>query len=511
MGYDKEAFVVAFLNTKNRVIDHEVVSVGTINSSIVHPREVFRNAIINKANSVILCHNHPSGDLTPSAEDISITERLKETGNLLGIRVLDHLIINGINMSEIYSFKTHGVLETPKTYNTAKSVLNEETDYNFTKATNKQSVVYNVPMQEHDYPLPDHDISIADRNSYGYLNDEMLPLSQERAAELFEQDLTVYMLYEDDTEAMAFDREDIDNHSGLFGIEKNDWTALQDYEELKGDGRLPPEIQEQLFLESTKNAFAIYQLKSGEEYRDYRFEGLERLQNAGLEVTHENYDFIYTASIADFNGSVNSTLNQLYEQFNINHPTGFTGHSMSVSDIIVLKINDVVSSHYVDRFGFQELPQFLEPAPLVPDHFLTGERIDTPRGCFSLTSMTKEQMAAAGYGYHHSSDDGKYHIMGNSTRAFAIKNEDSYLRTAEISTEQNFNKIDGILNNQPTVAELEETVKSGGTISLLDLANAVQAEKREKRTSVVEQLKSKPPQEKEKSKKAPSVDAEMER
>ena len=94
--YDKEAFVVAFLNTKNRVIDHEVVSVGTINSSIVHPREVFRNAIINKANSVILCHNHPSGDLTPSTEDINITRRLKETGNLLGIKVLDHLIISGL-------------------------------------------------------------------------------------------------------------------------------------------------------------------------------------------------------------------------------------------------------------------------------------------------------------------------------------------------------------------------------------------------------------------------------
>ena len=264
-------------------------------------------------------------------------------------------------------------------------------------------------------------------------------------------------------------------------------------------------------MESTKDAFAIYQLKRGEEYRDYRFEGLERLQNARLEVTHENYDFIYTASLSNFNGNVNGTLNKLYEQFNINHPAGFTGHSLSVSDIIVLKIDDIVSSHYVDSFGFQELPQFLEPALLVPDHFLTGERIDTPRGSFSLTSMTKEQMAAAGYGYHHSSDDGKHHIMGNGTRAFAIKNEDSYLRTAEISTEQNFNKIDGILNNQPTVAELEETVKSGGTISLLDLANAVQAEKREKRTSVVEQLKTKPLQEKEKSKKAPSVDAEMER
>jgi len=103
--------VVAFLNTKNRVIDHEVVSVGTINSSIVHPREVFRNAIINKANSVILCHNHPSGDINPSAEDITITRRLKETGEILGISVLDHLIINGINQNKMYSFKEKGVLE----------------------------------------------------------------------------------------------------------------------------------------------------------------------------------------------------------------------------------------------------------------------------------------------------------------------------------------------------------------------------------------------------------------
>jgi hypothetical protein len=125
--------------------------------------------------------------------------------------------------------------------------------------------------------------------------------------------------------------------------------------------------------------------------------------------------------------------------------------------------------------------------------------------------MTKEQMDTAGYSFHHSSSDGKYLIMGNGTRAFAITNEDPPLRTVEISTEQNFNKIDGVINNQPTVAELEATVKSGGTISLLDLANAVQAEKQDKRASVVEQLKSKPLQEKEKSKKAPSIGAEMER
>ena len=128
--YDKEAFVVAFLNTKNRVIDHEVVSVGTINSSIVHPREVFRNAIINKANSVILCHNHPSGDLTPSTEDINITKRLKETGNLLGIKVLDHLIINGINQNEVFSFQAKGVLETAGVYDiTMPQSVKEQSNY----------------------------------------------------------------------------------------------------------------------------------------------------------------------------------------------------------------------------------------------------------------------------------------------------------------------------------------------------------------------------------------------
>jgi len=109
--FDKETFVVAFLNTKNRVIGHEVVSVGSIDSAIVHPREVFRNAIVNKANAVILCHNHPSGDVTPSKEDISITKRLKEAGNLLGIQILDHLIINGVNREDVFSFKARNVLE----------------------------------------------------------------------------------------------------------------------------------------------------------------------------------------------------------------------------------------------------------------------------------------------------------------------------------------------------------------------------------------------------------------
>ena len=429
--YDKEAFVVAFLNTKNRVIDHEVVSVGTINSSLVHPREVFRNAIINKANSVILCHNHPSGDLKPSQEDINITERLRETGNLLGIRVLDHLIINGINQHEHYSFKAQGVLESTEAYRITTSVMNEETNYDFTDVTKGQSIDFNEPIQEHSYPLPDTDISIADRNSYGYLDDEMLPLSRERAAELFEQDLTVYLLYEDDTEAMVFDREDIDNHSGIFGIQRTDWVALQDYEAIKDKEKSSVSELEQKFLETPTDSFAIYQLRNGGELRDYRFEGLQRLQNTGLSVDHDNYELIYTAPLTNFNGNQNHTLNKLYEQFNIDHPADFKGHSLSVSDIIALKINDRLSFHYVDSFGFKEQQNFLP--------------------------------------------------------------QRNYLETAEKSVEQNYNHLDGIINNKPTVEELE------------------QAERKEKKTSVVEQLKTKPFIEKDKQKKIPQISTEKER
>lgn len=447
--HDKEAFVVAFLNTKNRVIDHEVVSVGTINSSIVHPREVFRNAIINKANSVILCHNHPSGDLHPSKEDISITQRLKDTGNLLGIQVVDHLIINGINQHEHYSFKAQGILEATGAYSITTSVLNEETNYNFSKVAKEQNSDLNVPIQEHTYPLPDPDISISDRNAYGYFDDEMLPLSKERAAELFEQDLTVYLLYEDNTEAMAFDREDITNHDGIFGIEHTDWIAFKDYEVMKEAEKFSISELEQRFLESPADAFAIYQLKNGEELRDYRFEGLERLQKAGLSVEHDNYEMVYTAPLIDFKGNQSQTLNRLYEQFNINHPTEFRGHSLSVSDMVALKVNGRLSFHYVDSFGFVEQPNFLP--------------------------------------------------------------QKNYLETAEKSTEQNYNQIDGIINNQPAVAELEQTVKASEQISVLNLARTIQEEKNDKKTSVVEQLKTKVSVNKEKQKTASSMGAEMER
>ena len=140
------------------------------------------------------------------------------------------------------------------------------------------------------------------------------------------------------------------------------------------------------------------------------------------------------------------TLESIWEKFNIDHPKDFKGHSLSVSDVVVLHQNGQDTAHYVDSFGYKNVPEFLqEQKQLTPDELETGETIKTPRGTFYVTDMSHEQMEAAGYGFHHQSDDGKYFIMGNGTRAFAIAAEppENYLKTAEQTTEQNYNMIDG--------------------------------------------------------------------
>ena len=125
----------------------------------------------------------------------------------------------------------------------------------------------------------------------------------------------------------------------------------------------------------------------------------------------------------------------------------------------------------------QRKAQHQQAAP-TPDNLLTGEQITTPRGSFHLTSMSVEQMREAGYGIHHTSEDGKYHIMGNGTQAFAVAVEqpENYLKAAEMSTEQNYNMIDQQINNTPSVDELEEKAKRGELVSLSALAAAVKAE-----------------------------------
>ncbi len=245
--------------------------------------------------------------------------------------------------------------------------------------------------------------------------------------------------------------------------------------------------------EQEPDTFSIYQLKRGDETRDFRFEPYDRLQAVGKSVDPANYELVYTAPLAP-----DTSLESIFTRFNIDHPKDFTGHSLSVSDVVVLHQNGQDAAHYVDSIGFQSVPEFLQPAQaveLTPDSRLTGETVRTPRGSFRLTDMTREQIEAAGYGFHHQSDDGKYFIMGNGTRAFAIPAEQpqNHLKHVEDTIEQNDNSFDGIINNTPTVDELEAKVKAGEQISLVDLANAVKADKerggREKKPSIRAQLK----------------------
>ena len=247
--------------------------------------------------------------------------------------------------------------------------------------------------------------------------------------------------------------------------------------------------------EQDKGTFSIYQLKHGDETRDLRFEPYDRLQATGNVVDKANYELVYSAELTP-----GTSLEDIYTRFNIDHPKDFKGHSLSVSDVVVLHQNGQDAAHYVDSFGYKNVPEFLqEQKQLTPDELETSETIKTPRGTFYVTDMSREQMEAAGYGFHHQSDDGKYLVMGNGTRAFAIAAEQAQrenpLKAAEQTTEQNENMIDGIINNTPTVDELEAKVKAGETISLVDLANAVKADKErgkgkpEKKPSIRAQLK----------------------
>ena len=245
------------------------------------------------------------------------------------------------------------------------------------------------------------------------------------------------------------------------------------------------------------DTFTIYQLKGGPETRDYRFEAYESLQEAGLAVDRQNYDLIYTAPLDG-----KTTLEDIYRTFNLDRPADFTGHSLSVSDVVVLNRSGKEEAHYCDSFGFTPVPEFFlqREKQLTPRELLTGESIQTPRGSFLVTDMSREQLEAAGYGFHHQSEDGKYLIMGNGTDAFAIPaQQESPIKAAEMTTEQNYNMIDGVLNNAPTMSELEAKAKAGEQISLFDVAEAAKAEAQ----------KPKQPQRPAQKQKKPSIRAQL--
>ena len=297
-----------------------------------------------------------------------------------------------------------------------------------------------------EYPMPDSEVSVSDMQEYGYFYDGMLPVTRERALELDAAGLTVYVLHEDNTESMVFDTEEIMEHGGLFGVEHEEWEQSPQFHEKVLERQDRQLEREQAFLSHEGSCFAIYQV-SRDDPQNVRFMNLDWLQSHNLAVDRSNYDLIYTAPL-NGSGSTIEQLETLYEQFNLKKPVDFHSPSLSVSDIVAIKQDGKVSCHYCDSVGFTEIPGFLPDNPL---------------------------------------------------------------KNAEMMLEDDYGMIDGIINNgpkEPTVAQLEQQARSGQPISLMDLAEAVHREERDKKKSVMEQLKSQPRTEHKKT--APKKSAERE-
>ena len=297
-----------------------------------------------------------------------------------------------------------------------------------------------------EYPTPDEQVSTPDMQKYGYSYDGMLPVTRERALELDAAGLTVYVLHEDNTESMVFDPQEIMEHGGLFGVDREEWEKSPQFHEKVMERQEHQQEREQAFLSQNRDCFAIYQV-SRDDPQNVRFMNLDWLKSHDISIDRSNYDLIYTAPLRE-SGTVPEQLEKLYQQFNLEKPVDFHSPSMSVSDIVAIRQDGKVSCHYCDSVGFTQIPGFLPENPL---------------------------------------------------------------KNAEMMMEDDYGMIDGIINNgakEPTVAELEQQARSGQPISLMDLADAVHRKEREKKKSVMEQLKGQPKTEHKKT--APKKSAERE-
>ena len=202
------------------------------------------------------------------------------------------------------------------------------------------------------------DISIDDMHKYGYNYENMLPLDYETAKNLFENDFPVYALHPDNTESLISSLDDLEEFDGMFGIEKQDWTEASVQCTSSVENNTNKEAE---FIFGNTNGFAIYQLGDGDDFRNIRFESLKDIGGAE-NVDKHNYYMMYSDTVdidrLDNEDATYDILNQIYEQFNIDHPKDFKGHSLSVSDVIVLKCNDELAAFYIDSFGFELIPNF---------------------------------------------------------------------------------------------------------------------------------------------------------
>lgn len=314
------------------------------------------------------------------------------------------------------------------------------------QAAQDAAIAIEPPVQENpetDIP-PDPAISVEARNAYGYTDDAMLPLTKERAMELFERDVPVYLLYGDNTEAMAFGQTEILNHDGIFGIDHADWEAVKEQFPVVAENRW-----QKAFQQNPADSYCIYQLRRDPELAELRFMNSHYLREHGIEPAFDHYEAVYSGSLPS-DGSTEARLDDLYMKFNTAHPQNFTGHSLSVSDIVVLRQQGAVSSHYVDSVGFVQLPAFLP---------------------------------------------------------------DNYLKNAEISMEDDYGMIDGIINNGPK-EQPEVKPKAPDLSALFEAARQVVQEDKQapepgKKPSVLAMLHAPAPPRSEKSEQTKSAERDM--
>ena len=207
--------------------------------------------------------------------------------------------------------------------------------------------------QEEIDALPDGMVGLSEMHEYGYSWDEMLPLTKDMASELFGEDVSVYQLHADGSETLVEDRAALQEHDGLFGVEKGDWNAYREYQSMKQELEDSEPNREAQLLYGNESRFGIYQLKDTEETRDIHFMNMDYLEKEGISVSRENYTLVYTGELKE-----GMSLEDIYTQFNIDHPADFTGHSLSVSDVVVLHQDGENTSHYVDSVGYREIPEF---------------------------------------------------------------------------------------------------------------------------------------------------------
>lgn len=214
--------------------------------------------------------------------------------------------------------------------------------------------------------LPDSMVGVSEMQKYGYTWNEMFPLTQERAIELFDHDLPVYLLHTDGSETTVSDRKQITEHDGMCGIEKGDWLNERKLQMMQEELSESDSNREAQLLYGNTDKYGIYQLKDDPELDKFRFEGTESLKRMGITkdnfdaVLPENYKLVYMGELTELQGQTQSeTLEAIYTKFNIDHPADYKAHSLSVSDIVVLHEDGENSAHFVDSFGFTELPKFM--------------------------------------------------------------------------------------------------------------------------------------------------------